>query len=117
MREVLKSVFDNDYQGYPVFIDNVLRPIFGEDMEVLPVKEKLDIDSETLQKASIKELCRVATIDRMGVDTIEVFDVTLDDKTVISRSRVGIQRIIRSAIFQYTHAFMLFHYENPKGRK
>lgn len=116
MREVLKSVFDNDYQGYPVFIDNVLRPIFGEDMEVLPVKEKLDIDSETLQKASIKELCRVATIDRMGVDTIEVFDVTLDDKTVISRSRVGIQRIIRSAIFQYTHAFMLFHYENPEGR-
>ena len=116
MREVLKSVFDNDYQGYPVFIDNVLRPIFGEDMEVLPVKEKLDIDSETLQKASIKELCRVATIDRKGVDTIEVFDVTLDDKTVISRSRVGIQRIIRSAIFQYTHAFMLFHYENPEGR-
>ena len=116
MREVLKSVFDNDYQGYPVFIDNVLRPIFGEDMEVLPVKEKLDIDSGILQKASIKELCRVATIDRMGVDTIEVFDVTLDDKTVISRSRVGIQRIIRSAIFQYTHAFMLFHYENPEGR-
>lgn len=116
MKEVLKSVFDNDYQGYPVFIDNVLRPIFGDDMEVLRVKEELDIDRETLQKASIKELCRVATIDRIGVDTIEVFDVTLDDKTIISRSRVGIQRIIRSALFQYTHAFMLFHYENPKGR-
>lgn len=116
MREVLKSVFDNDYQGYPVFIDNVLRPIFGEDMEVLPVKEKLDIDSETLQKASIKELYRVATIDKDDTDIIDVFDVTLDDKTVISRSRVGIQRIIRSAIFQYTHAFMLFHYENPEGR-
>ena len=116
MREVLKSVFDNDYQGYPVFIDNVLRPIFGDDMEVLPVKEKLDIDSETLQKASIKELYRVATIDKDDTDIIDVFDVTLDDKTVISRSRVGIQRIIRSAIFQYTHAFMLFHYENPEGR-
>ena len=78
MREVLKSVFDNDYQGYPVFIDNVLRPIFGEDMEVLPVKEKLDIDSETLQKASIKELCRVATIDREG---------TGDSHMLISRIR------------------------------
>lgn len=116
MREVLKSVFDNEYQGYPVFIDNVLRPIFGADIEVFPVKEELGLDKETLRKASIKELYRVATIDRMGTDTIEVFDVTLDDKTIISRSRVGIQRIIRSAIFQYTHAFMLFHYENPRGR-
>lgn len=116
MREVLKSVFDNEYQGYPVFIDNVLRPIFGADIEVLPVKEELGLDKETLRRASIKELYRVATIDRMGTDTIEVFDVTLDDKTIISRSRVGIQRIIRSAIFQYTHAFMLFHYENPRGR-
>ena len=116
MREVLRSVFDNDYQGYTVFIDNVLRPIFGDDVEVLPIKEELDIDKETLQKASIKELYRVATIDKDDTDIIDVFDVTLDDKTVISRSRVGIQRIIRSTIFQYTHAFMLFHYENPQGR-
>lgn len=116
MREVLKSVFDSDYQGYQTFLDKVLKPIFGEALEVLPIKEELDVDADTLKKASIKSLYRVATIDHNGTDTIDVFDVTLENNTIISRSRVGIQRIIRSKLFHYSHAFMVFHYENPEGR-
>ena len=119
MRDVLKSIFDNDYPGYPVFLDKVLRPIFGEELEVLPVKEDItsDIDREALKKANIKSIYRVAQIDSdTDVDIVEVFDVTLEDNAIISRSRVGIQRIIRSRVFQFTHAFMLFHYDNPEGR-
>ncbi len=119
MRDVLKSIFDNDYPGYPVFLDKVLRPIFGEELEVLPVKEDItsDIDREALKKANIKSIYRVAQIDSdTDVDIVEVFDVTLKDNAIISRSRVGIQRIIRSRVFQFTHAFMLFHYDNPEGR-
>ena len=119
MRDAFKSVFDNDYQGYTVFLEKVIRPIFGEDLEVLPIKDDItaDIDREALKKANIKSIYRVAQIDSdTDVDIVEVFDVTLEDNANISRSRVGIQRIIRSRVFHFTHAFMVFHYENPEGR-
>ncbi len=119
MRDALKSVFDNDYQGYPIFLDKVIRPIFGDELEVFPVKDDItiDIDREALKKANIRSIYRVAQIDSdTDVDVVEVFDVTLEDNANISRSRVGIQRIIRSRVFQFTHAFMIFHYENPEGR-
>ena len=119
MRDAFKSVFDNDYQGYTVFLEKVIRPIFGEDLEVLPIKDDItaDIDREALKKANIKSIYRVAQIDSdTDVDIVEVFDVTLEDNANISRSRVGIQRIIRSKVFHFTHAFMVFHYENPEGR-
>lgn len=119
MRDAFKSVFDNDYQGYTVFLEKVIRPIFGEDLEGLPIKDDItaDIDREALKKANIKSIYRVAQIDSdTDVDIVEVFDVTLEDNANISRSRVGIQRIIRSKVFHFTHAFMVFHYENPEGR-
>ena len=119
MRDALKSVFDNDYQGYPIFLDKVIRPIFGDELEVFPVKDDITIDiaREALKKANIRSIYRVAQIDSdTDVDVVEVFDVTLEDNANISRSRVGIQRIIRSRVFQFTHAFMIFHYENPEGR-
>lgn len=119
MRDAFKSVFDNDYQGYTVFLEKVIRPIFGEDLEVLPIKDDItaDIDREALKKANIKSIYRVAQIDSdTDVDIVEVFDVTLEDNANISRSRVGIQRIIRSKVFHFTHAFMVFHYENPEAR-
>ena len=119
MRDALKSVFDNDYQGYPIFLGKVIRPIFGDELEVFPVKDDITIDiaREALKKANIRSIYRVAQIDSdTDVDVVEVFDVTLEDNANISRSRVGIQRIIRSRVFQFTHAFMIFHYENPEGR-
>lgn len=117
MRETLEQIFDNDYQGYQTFLNGVLQPIFGDEMEVLTVEENLTLDDETREIASVKNLIRVASINRVGCDPIEVFDITLKDNTVISRSRVGIQKFIRSAIFPYTHAFMIFHYEKPEGNE
>lgn len=115
IRETFKSVFDSDYCGAGEFISRVLVPIFGEN-EVNDFKyaesNPTQADEETLRKANIQEIYRVATINRVGTDPIEVFDVTMGDSTDLSRSRVGIQRIIRSALFPYSHAFIVFHYKN-----
>lgn len=119
MRDAFKSVFENDYQGYPLFLDKVIRPIFGNELEVLAVPNDIteNNDREALKKANIKKIYRVAQIDSdSDVDIVEIFDVTLEDNANISRSRVGIQRFIRSSLFQFTHAFMIFHYENPVDR-
>ena len=114
LRETLKSVFDNDYCGAEEFLAKVIVPIFGEeDVDVFDAVESnpTRADEETLKRANIVEIYRVAQVDRIGTDPIEVFDVTLGDNTNISRSRVGIQRIIRSSLFPYSHAFILFHYK------
>lgn len=114
LRETLKSVFDNDFCGAEEFLSKVIVPIFGEDdVDVFDAVESnpTRADEETLKKANIVEIYRVAQVDRIGTDPIEVFDVTLGDNTNISRSRVGIQRIIRSSLFPYSHAFILFHHK------
>lgn len=114
IRDTFKSVFDNDYCGAKEFIAAVLVPVFGErDVHELPFAEEnpTGADDETLRKANIQEIYRVATIERVGTDPIEVFDVTLGDSTDLSRARVGIQRIIRSSLFPYSHAFILFHHK------
>ena len=119
MREILKNAFDNDYQGAEHFIDKVLKPIFGEDVHVLefPEENPTNADDDTLRKANIEEILRVATIYRDGTSPIEVFDITLGEHAHLSRSRVGIQKLIRSALFGYTHAFMLFHYRQLNGNE
>ena len=118
LRETLKRVFDNDYCGAKEFLSKVVVPIFGkDDVDIFDAVESnpMRADVETLKKANIKEIYRVAQVDRTGTDPIEVFDVTLGDNTNISRSRVGIKRIIRSSLFPYSHAFIIFHHEVLNG--
>ena len=113
IRDNFKSVFDNDYCGADEFIAKVIKPIFGDkDVEVLEpsIHNPTNADEDTLRKANIEDILWVATIDRVGTDPIQVFDITLGDSTNLSRARVGIQRIIRSALFPYSHAFLLFHH-------
>ena len=118
LRDNFKSVFDNDYCGADEFIAKVIKPIFGEkDVEVLEpcIENPTHADKDTLLKANIQEILWVAQIDRMGTDPIQVFDITLGDSTNLSRARVGIQRIIRSALFPYSHAFIIFHHRVLTG--
>ena len=118
MKEMFRSVFDADYQGYGIFLDKVLKPLFGDKMEVLPVAEDnpTNVSEEAMERARIKKIVRVAniaaTFDR---DTMEVFDITLEDNVNIARARVGIQQLIRRGLFVHTHAFMIFHAEHPEG--
>ena len=114
IRETFKNVFDNDYCGADEFLLKVMVPIFGEkDVHIFKYAEEnpTGADEEILRKANIQEIYRVATVERIGTDPIEVFDVTLGDSTDLSRARVGIQRIIRSALFPYSHAFIVFHHK------
>ena len=112
MREMFRSVFDADYQGYGIFLDKVLKPVFGDKLEVLPVAEDnpTNVSEEAMERARIKKIVRVAniaaTFDR---DTMEVFDITLEDNVNIARARVGIQQLIRRGLFVHTHAFMICH--------
>ena len=118
MKEMFRSVFDADYQGYEVFLDKVLKPLFGEQLEVLPVAEDnpTGVSEEAMEKARIKKIVRVANIAQtFNRDPMEVFDITLEDRVDITRARVGIQQIIRRGLFIHTHAFMLFHAEHPDG--
>lgn len=115
---MFRSVFDADYQGYDVFLDKVLKPLFGEQLEVLPVAEDnpTGVSEEAMEKARIKKIVRVANIAQtFNRDPMEVFDITLEDRVDITRARVGIQQIIRRGLFIHTHAFMLFHAEHPNG--
>lgn len=115
---MFRSVFDADYQGYEVFLDKVLKPLFGEQLEVLPVAEDnpTGVSEEAMEKARIKRIVRVANIAQtFNRDPMEVFDITLEDRVDITRARVGIQQIIRRGLFIHTHAFMLFHAEHPDG--
>ena len=115
---MFRSVFDADYQGYEVFLDKVLKPLFGEQLEVLPVAEDnpTGVSEEAMEKARIKKIVRVANIAQtFNRDPMEVFDITLEDRVDITRARVGIQQIIRRGLFIHTHAFMLFHAEHPDG--
>ncbi len=118
MKDQFKSIFDADYQGAGVFLDKVLKPLFGNKLEVLPVAENnpTDVSDEAMKKARIKKISRVANIaPTFNRKPMEVFDITLEDRVDITRARVGIQQIIRRGLFIQTHAFMLFHAEHPKG--
>ena len=118
IRENFRGVFDSDYCGADEFIAKIIKPIFGEtDVEVLEpcIENPTNADVDILRKANIEEILWVATVDRMGTDPIQVFDITLGDNTNLSRARVGIQRIIRSALFPYSHAFIVFHHRVLSG--
>lgn len=48
----------------------------------------------------------------VGVEPLHIFDVTVNDRVMMERNRVNIQRLIRTVMDQYSCAFMLFHYED-----
>ena len=43
---------------------------------------------------------------------IEVFDISVSDRLMMDKNRVGVQAIIRRVMDTYSGAFMLIHYEN-----
>ena len=54
----------------------------------------------------------VFDIESIGVQPLQIFDVTVSDRVMMERNRVNIQRLIRKVMENYSSAFMLFHYEN-----
>ena len=114
-KESLKEYLSSRYQGWSSFLNNVIFPIFGEDdFEDGFETELLESQPERRQLAEatgIRSIKQVGMI-YVGVEPLHIFDVTVNDRVMMERNRVNIQRLIRTVMDQYSCAFMLFHYED-----
>ena len=118
MKEQLQHIFQKGYPGSDVFIDKVIKPIFSDD-----VITSIDIDiidspekRRRADNANIFSAIHVADIDRVASDPIALYDVTLRPGSKIQHSRVAIKQFIASEAMTFTHAFILFHYDNEAQR-
>ena len=114
-KESLKKYLSNRYQGWNSFLKNVIFPIFGEDdFEDSYETEVLDSHPERKQLAESTGIRSIKQIGKMyiGVEPLQIFDVTVSDRVIMERNRVNIQRLIRTIMDQFSCAFMLFHYED-----
>lgn len=118
MKEQFQHIFQNGYPGSDVFIDEVIKTIFSDD-----VITSIDIDlidspekRRRADNANIFSAIHVADIDRFDSDPIAFYDVTLRPGSKIEHSRVAIKQFIASEAMTFTHAFILFHYDNEPER-
>lgn len=118
VKEQLQHIFQKGYPGSDVFIDKVIKPIFSDD-----VITSIDIDiidspekRRRADNANIFSAIHVADIDRVDSDPIALYDVTLRPGSKIQHSRVAIKQFIASEAMTFTHAFILFHYDNEAQR-
>ena len=114
-KESLKEYLGGRYQGWSSFLDNIIFPIFGqEDFEEGYEAELLDSLPERRQLAKATGICSIKQVGKIyvGVEPLEIFDVTVSDRVMMERNRVNIQRLIRAVMDQYSCAFMLFHYDD-----
>ncbi len=109
-KEDFKNYFSSSFQGMDSILD-VLSPIFGPfDKKAAPT------NTDYVQKygngnANIEHIYDYGTYYTDNVD-ISVWEVILNDRCHISRSRQKIQDTIRSITLSYSGAFIVFHYSN-----
>ena len=114
-KELLKEYLSNRYQGWESFLNNIIFPIFGkDDFEDGYEAELLDSQPERRKLATITGIRSIKQVGRIyvGVEPLQIFDVTVSDRVMMERNRVNIQRLIRTVMDQFSCAFMLFHYED-----
>ena len=114
-KESLKEYLSSRYQGWSSFLNNVIFPIFGEDdFEDGYEAELLESQPERRQLAEATGIRSIKQVGMMyvGVEPLQIFDVTVIDRVMMERNRVNIQRLIRAVMDQFSCAFMLFHYED-----
>lgn len=113
----LREVFEQDYIGYENFVNNVINTVFADETyEPLPTPEDyLEDENKKLRayESGILSIHKVGTID--AEEPIDLFDITLKNEKGLQYNRVGIQQFIRSSLFPFTNAFMLFHNETTEG--
>ena len=120
LKHKLENIFNNDYPGTDRFIEDVIEPIFGNEIEYigddLADREKY---AEKAKNAGIKHIKYIGdlTEKNYNADNIALLDVTLDDSKNIERSRVNIQQLIRSIMDYRQHLMIVFHYEDVKDKQ
>ncbi|MDY2633465.1 MAG: Eco57I restriction-modification methylase domain-containing protein [Prevotella sp.] len=113
--ESFKKYLSSQYQGWNSFLNNIIFPIFGEDkFETFSDTELLENNPEEKPLAEATGICSIKQVGQIdiGVQPLQIFDVTVSDRVMMERNRVNIQRLIRKVMENYSSAFMLFHYEN-----
>ena len=113
--ETLKGYLSSQYKGWSSFVNNIIFPIFGEDkFESLSETELLENNPEEKPLAEATGICSIKQVGQIdvGVQPLQIFDVTVSNRVMMERNRVNIQRLIRKVMENYSSAFMLFHYEN-----
>ena len=110
----LQSYLSKPYQGHESFLEHVIFPIFGEDNYETSYDVEL-LDSEDLRglagRTGIHSIIRCGTID-LDLTPIEVFDITVSNRLLMDKNRVGVQAVIRRVMDTYSGAFMIIHYDN-----
>lgn len=119
-KDELIQIFSNDYPGWESFLNKVLVPVFGDDIKL--IEEDLAEDSRYAGYAAEAGLSSVRYYGILSEkearsQDISLFDVTIKDSVRIERSRVGIQRLIRSIVGEDQHILMTFHYRDVKDQQ
>ena len=118
MEKQLQHIFQNGYPGSEVFINKVMKPIFSGDI-IYEFNTDI-IDSPEIRRkadsANIMSAYQIADINRKASDPIAVYDVTLKPNSNVLNSRVAIKKFITDDMMTFTHAFILFHYDNEPLR-
>lgn len=107
-KESLKEYLSSRYQGWSSFLNNVIFPIFGEDdFEDGFETELLESQPERRQLAEATGIRSIKQVGMMyvGVEPLQIFDVTVSDRVMMEHNRVNIQRLIRAVMDQFSCAF------------
>ena len=111
----LRTYLSSSYQGAQSFLEYIIYPIFGEEHFVDEYEAEILMNQpeyESLATAagiqSIKQVGKVY----VGVEPLQIFDITVGSQIQMARNRVGIQQLIRRIMDTHSLAFMLFHYED-----
>lgn len=116
LKDKLQHIFNGDYPGTDSFIQEVIIPIMGNEIDYVNTDLAARPEyAEKAAKAGIKKLVYVAEITEQNYSSqnIAFFDVTLDNSVNVERARVNIQQLIRSVVGYYNHILIVFHYEEP----
>ena len=109
-----QAYLSQPYQGHESFLENIIFPIFGEENYETTWDVEL-LDSEDLQnqaaRTGIRSILRCGTIYTRPTP-VDVFDITVSDRVMMDKNRVGVQAIIRRVMDTYSGAFLLIHYLN-----
>lgn len=113
----LKSYLSRKFEGRESFLENIVFPIFGEerfeDMYDVDALDNEDLQAMA-QRTGIKSAILYGLV-QIGTTEIYIYDVTVSDRVIMRRNRVGIQQLIRKIMETYTSAFIIFHYEDSES--
>ena len=111
----LRTYLSSSYQGAQSFLEHIIYPIFGEEHFVDEYKAEILINQPEYEglaaAAGIQSIKQVGKV-YVGVEPLQIFDITVGYQVQMARNRVGIQQLIRRIMDTHSLAFMLFHYED-----